>query len=98
LPVFLLQLLAVIAFLLLEVLFVQPEDSLLVIPYKVVLQRVLPHVCTPETQVALPPYIASGFLFVAITTLVLFFASGMYTEKIAYANQCVPYISCTHSF
>ena len=66
-----------------------PEDSLLVIPYKVFLQRVLPHVCTPETQVALPPYIASGLLFVAITTLALFFASGMYTEKIAYANQYV---------
>ncbi|KAF8740043.1 hypothetical protein AX14_008955 [Amanita brunnescens Koide BX004] len=39
----------------------------------------------------MPPYIASGFLFVAITTLVLFFASGMYTEKIAYANKYVPH-------
>jgi hypothetical protein len=26
-------------------------------------------------------------LFVSVTTLVLFFASGMYSEKIAYANQ-----------
>ncbi|KAF8633485.1 hypothetical protein AX15_001411 [Amanita polypyramis BW_CC] len=86
---FLLQLLAVIAFLLLEVVFLAPEDSLLIIPYKFLLQRVLPHIYTPENEVALPPYIASGLLFVAITSLVLFFASGMYTEKIAYANRCV---------
>ncbi|KAF8633484.1 hypothetical protein AX15_001411 [Amanita polypyramis BW_CC] len=88
---FLLQLLAVIAFLLLEVVFLAPEDSLLIIPYKFLLQRVLPHIYTPENEVALPPYIASGLLFVAITSLVLFFASGMYTEKIAYANRYVPH-------
>ncbi|KAK2461284.1 hypothetical protein APHAL10511_006811 [Amanita phalloides] len=88
---FLLQLLAVIAFLLLEVVFLSPEESLLVIPYKLLLQRVLPRVYTSGTQVVLPPYIASGLLFVAITTLVLFFASGMYSEKIAYANKYVPH-------
>lgn len=29
-------------------------------------------------------------LLVAVTTLVLFFATGMYSEKIAYAHKCVP--------
>ncbi|KAG8215933.1 hypothetical protein J3R82DRAFT_7907 [Butyriboletus roseoflavus] len=33
------------------------------------------------------PYFPSGLLFVAITSLLLFFASGMYSEKIAYANR-----------
>ncbi|GAA5850512.1 hypothetical protein JCM8547_001898 [Rhodosporidiobolus lusitaniae] len=31
-----------------------------------------------------------AMLLVAVTTLVLFFATGMYSEKIAYANQFVP--------
>ncbi|PFH49554.1 hypothetical protein AMATHDRAFT_62854 [Amanita thiersii Skay4041] len=91
--VFLFQLLVVIAFLLLEVLFLPPEASLLAIPYKGLLQRLLPDIYSPETEVILHPYIASGLLFVAITTLVLFFASGMYTEKIAYANRYVPHVN-----
>ncbi|KIL59447.1 hypothetical protein M378DRAFT_14786 [Amanita muscaria Koide BX008] len=80
-----------VAFLLVEVLFLPPEESLLVIPYKLLLQQLLPHIYTPDTKVLLPPYIASGLLFVAITTLLLFFASGMYTEKIAYANRYLPH-------
>jgi hypothetical protein len=48
------------------------------------------------------PYFASALLFVSVTTLVLFFASGMYSEKIAYANQSVPIIifcpPCLDSF
>ena len=40
-------------------------------PYKFILQRLLSVIYTSETE---------------ITTLVLFFASSMYFEKIAYAN------------
>jgi hypothetical protein len=47
----------------------------------------LPDIYTDDTEVVLHPYFASGLLFVSVTTLVLFFASGMYTEKIGYANQ-----------
>ncbi|TFL02169.1 hypothetical protein BDV98DRAFT_547790 [Pterulicium gracile] len=35
--------------------------------------------------------LTTGMLFVSVTTLVLFFAGGMYSEKIAYANQYVPH-------
>jgi integral membrane sensor domain MASE1 len=35
----------------------------------------------------LHPHVVEGLLFVSVTTLVLFFASGMYQEKIEYANQ-----------
>lgn len=86
--VFLLHLLIVIAILLWEVL-LPPENSLLVVPCKMVLQRVLPSVYTAEKDVVFPPYFASGLLFVSVTTLVLFFASGMYSEKIGYANKYV---------
>lgn len=88
LTVFLLQLLVIIVFLLCEV-FLPPQNSLLAIPYKVLLQRLLPELYTDETQVSVHPYFASGLLFVSVTTLVLFFASGMYSEKIAYANKYV---------
>jgi hypothetical protein len=47
------------------------------------MRKVLPDIEPPP----LHPYFASGLLFVGVTTLVLFFASGMYSEKIAYANQ-----------
>ncbi|KAF5384401.1 hypothetical protein D9615_003114 [Tricholomella constricta] len=83
---FLLQLLVVIAFLLSEVL-LPPQSSFLAIPYKMVLQQLLPEIYTPDVQVTIHPYFASGLLFVSVTTLVLFFASGMYSEKIAYANN-----------
>lgn len=81
--VFLLHLLLVIVFLLSEVL-LSPSISLLAIPYTFVLQRLFP---ASETEITLHPYVASGLLFVSVTTLVLFFASGMYSEKIAYANK-----------
>ena len=81
--VFLCQLLLVIAILLWEAL-LPPEASVLVIPYRLFLQRMLPVV---DSDIRLPPYIPSGLLFVSVTTLLLFFASGMYTEKIAYANR-----------
>lgn len=84
--VFLLQLLLVIAFLLSEVL-LPPSSSLLAIPFNILLRRLLPDIYTPETEITLNPYFTSGLLFVSVTTLVLFFASGMYSEKIAYANK-----------
>ncbi|THU84738.1 hypothetical protein K435DRAFT_869959 [Dendrothele bispora CBS 962.96] len=37
------------------------------------------------------PYLTSGLLFVSATTLVLFFANGMYSEKVGYANKYVPH-------
>lgn len=84
--VFLIQLLIIIVFLLCEVL-MPPGNSLLAIPYGVLLQRLFPEVYPDTTDITLHPYVASGLLFVSVTTLVLFFASGMYSEKIAYANK-----------
>ena len=84
--VFLLNLLLVIAFLLVEVL-LPPHISLLSIPYAMLLHWLLPDFYPTDKDVLLHPYVASGLLFVSVTTLVLFFASGMYSEKIAYANK-----------
>ncbi|KAG8688889.1 hypothetical protein FRC11_004562, partial [Ceratobasidium sp. 423] len=36
------------------------------------------------------PYIIPGLWLVSVTTLILFFASGLYSEKISYANRYVP--------
>ena len=82
--VFLAQLIVTIIFLLCEVLL---QTSLLVVPYRFILQSALPDIYTSDVEVTLHPYVASGLLFVAVTTLVLFFASGMYSEKIGYANR-----------
>ncbi|RDB28197.1 hypothetical protein Hypma_001518 [Hypsizygus marmoreus] len=84
---FLFQLLLVIAFLLSEVL-LPPQSSLLAIPYKMLLQHLLPdiYISESEVQVTVYPYFLSGLLFVSVTILVLFFSSGMYSEKIAYAT------------
>jgi hypothetical protein len=84
--VFLIQLLFIIAFLLCEVL-LPPQNSLLAIPYGMLLQKLFPEIYTDGTDITLHPYFASGLLFVSVTTLLLFFASGMYSEKIAYANK-----------
>ena len=82
--VFLLHLVLVIAFLLSEVLL---QTSFLDIPHTFLLKHALRGVYGPVVGVKPHPYFASGLLFVAITTLLLFFASGMYSEKIAYANR-----------
>lgn len=89
--VFLFQLLVVIAFLLYEVI-LPPETSLLSLPYRMFLERLFPEVYEANPNVTLHPYIGSGLLFVSVTTLVLVFASGMYAEKIAYANKYVCHI------
>ncbi|KAI0824484.1 hypothetical protein BC628DRAFT_414732 [Trametes gibbosa] len=89
---FLLQLLIIIAFLLCEVVL---QTNLLGIPYTWLLRRALPELYPSHGGqariVRVHPYFASGLLFVAVTTLVLFFASGMYSEKIGYANKYVPH-------
>ncbi|KAF5322985.1 hypothetical protein D9611_009343 [Ephemerocybe angulata] len=84
---FLAQLVLVIAVLLCEVL-LPPDTSILVIPYRMTLQY---FIGPAADEIKLHPYIATGMLFVAVTTLLLFFASGMYSEKIAYANKYVPH-------
>lgn len=62
--------------------------NLLDMPYRLVLRTILPQQNTVAIEeLHVHPYVASGLLFVAVTTLVLFFASGMYSEKIAYANR-----------
>ena len=80
------QLLIIILFLLSEVLL---QTQFLFYPYRLVLRRVLPDVHTDDVDAVLHMYFASGLLFVSLTTLVLFFASGTYSEKIGYANRCV---------
>lgn len=39
------------------------------------------------SQYILVQYFYVGLLLIGVTTLVLFFATGMYTEKIAYAHK-----------
>ncbi|KAH8833766.1 hypothetical protein DL96DRAFT_1490822 [Flagelloscypha sp. PMI_526] len=88
---FLLQLLLVITLLLAEVLFIQPAgSSVIALPYAFVASRCFPDGYDSEHPAVLDPYVSSGLLFVSATTLVLFFASGMYRDKIAYANRYVP--------
>lgn len=78
--VFLAQLLLVIAILLSEVLL---NASFLALP----LNLLLSHVWPDRPPVVAHQYVTSGLLFIAVTTLVLFFASGLYAEKIGYANR-----------
>lgn len=85
---FLAQLLAIIAFLLCEVLL---QTDYLSVPYRYALRATLPDVYRDAAAVRIHPFFASGLLFVAVTTLVLFFASGTYSEKIGYANRYVPH-------
>jgi hypothetical protein len=78
------QLLAIIIFLTSEVLL---QTQFMSIPYKYMLRKALPEIYTQDSEVHLHPYFATGLLTVAITTLLLFFASGLYSEKIGYANR-----------
>ena len=75
---FLAQLAAVIIFLLSEVLL---QTTFLTVPYRLLRFRQL------DVEVHLHPYVTPGLLLVSLTTFALFFASGMYGEKIAYANR-----------
>lgn len=60
-------------------------------PYTWVLRRVLPDIYGPDVEARIPRYFALGLLCVSVTTLALFFLSGMYSEKIGYANKYVPH-------
>ena len=42
-----------------------------------------------DAHVYMHEWVAQGLLLVAATTLVLFFAGGVYSDKIAYANKYV---------
>jgi len=42
-------------------------------------------------HIIVSPYVAQSVFLVALTTLVLFYASGLYAEKISYANRYVPH-------
>ena len=91
--VFLVQLIIAIIFLLCEVLL---NTSFFSVPYQYFLRRALPSVYGPDAEVHLPTYVASGLLFVAVTTLLLFFATGLYSEKIGYANRYdLKYFCCS---
>jgi hypothetical protein len=93
--VFLAQLIIVIIFLLCEVLL---NTSFLAVPYQYFLRRALPSVYGSHVEVHPPTYVASGLLFVSVTTLLLFFATGLYSEKIGYANRCgLNYVRCSDS-
>ncbi|KAF8523670.1 Spo7-like protein-domain-containing protein [Gautieria morchelliformis] len=81
---FLAQLLLVIAILLSDVLL---DTSFLVLPLNFLLGRTWPD----RPAIVAHQYVTSGLLFIAVTTLVLFYASGLYAEKIAYANRYVPH-------
>ena len=87
--VFLFQLLALILFLAGEVFL---QLNLLDIPFHFALRRTFPTLYSPEeiADVHVHQYLTLGLLSVFVTTLVLFFASGTYSEKIAYANRFVP--------
>jgi uncharacterized membrane protein len=82
---FLAQLLFTIIFLLWEVLLNTPFLSIL---YQHFLRLSLPKSYGPDTEVHLRPYVASGLLFVSVTTLLFFIATGLFSENIGYAKRC----------
>ena len=83
--VFLTQLVAVIIFLATEV---SLETHMLDMPCNYALQKAFPEgFASGHHTIELHPFVAKVLLLVAITTLLLFFASGLYEEKIAYANR-----------
>lgn len=44
---------------------------------------------TREQHIVLSPYVRQSTFCIAVITLFLFYASGLYAEKIGYANRCV---------
>ncbi|KDQ11167.1 hypothetical protein BOTBODRAFT_114838 [Botryobasidium botryosum FD-172 SS1] len=67
------------------------NTSFLSLPFKLILKHLPPTVVPPSLHenFVLHPYVTPGILLVAVTTLVLFYASGLYAEKIGYANRYV---------
>ncbi|KAH8102256.1 Spo7-like protein-domain-containing protein [Cristinia sonorae] len=85
---FLSQLLLIILFLLSEV-FLQTE--FLEVPCRWIIRLVVPERFRKDAEWEVHQYLAVGLLCVYVTTLALFFVSGMYSEKIEYANRYVPH-------
>ena len=81
------QLVLIILFLLSEVFLL---TNFLAAPCHWAVSSVLPESYVHDAEIAVHHYIAMGLLCISLTTLVLFFVSGMYSEKIAYANRYVP--------
>lgn len=65
------------------------HTAFLAIPYNIIANQFPANGLINDGQELVHPYASSVLLLVAVTTLVLFFASGMYSEKVAYANQYV---------
>ena len=63
------------------------QTDLLSIPFRWTLRKILPDIYGPDVHFQVHRYFALGLLCVSVTTLALFFLSGMYSEKIAYANK-----------
>lgn len=49
-----------------------------------------------DVYLHLPQYVKTAMLFILGMTLFLFFASGMYSEKVGYANKYVLYLLLPH--
>ncbi|KAF8307889.1 hypothetical protein DL93DRAFT_2159338 [Clavulina sp. PMI_390] len=45
----------------------------------------------PQSDIIVPPYMIQSAFCIAVITLFLFYASGLYAEKIGYANRYVPH-------
>lgn len=82
--VFLTQLLLIILFLLSEVFL---QTKFLEAPCQWFLRLLVPERYWKDDDWDVHQYLAVGLLCVAVTTLGLFFVSGMYSEKIGYANR-----------
>jgi hypothetical protein len=68
--------------------------NLLDIPFRFVLGQTFPVLCALEevSGVHVHPHSTLGLLSVSVTTIVLFFASGMYSERITYTNRSVSFL------
>ena len=61
------------------------STSLVTLPINWVLQGLL---VDHDPHIVMSPYVTQSAFLIALTTLVLFYASGLYAEKISYANRC----------
>jgi len=64
------------------------STSLVTLPINWVLQGLL---VDHDPHIVMSPYVTQSAFLIALTTLVLFYASGLYAEKISYANRYVPH-------
>ncbi|KAG8925551.1 hypothetical protein FRC02_009598 [Tulasnella sp. 418] len=69
------------------------DTSILALPANFALQYIPPSYRPPPLYIT--TYVASGVLLVHGMTLLLFFASGMYSEKIGFANRYVSHANRT---